>query len=206
MGWTKHVQPRPQKLFGSIYAQRNIPISQNRTKRNRVTRYDMSNITVSTDNYVELALGHARDINDKLGVGAKVKVLVGAAHAEARIDRMDISMSPRRMVHKQAGHIQASSLLKLETDPETGEITDYDTGDFGVAGFGLGFDLGATYELIDNLTLSAALTDIGFMQLGTTSLVEKPIPPKNSDTQDSTISEPKTTKKETTRSTIKPTS
>ena len=34
MGWTKHVQPRPQKLFGSIYAQRNIPISQNRTKRN----------------------------------------------------------------------------------------------------------------------------------------------------------------------------
>ena len=35
MGWTKHVQPRPQKLFGSIYAQRNIPISQNRTKRNR---------------------------------------------------------------------------------------------------------------------------------------------------------------------------
>ena len=35
MGRTKHVQPRPQKLFGSIYAQRNIPISQNRTKRNR---------------------------------------------------------------------------------------------------------------------------------------------------------------------------
>ena len=91
-------------------------------------------------------------------------MLVGAAHAEARIDRMDISMSQDEWFIKQAGHIQASSLLKLETDPETGEITDYDTGDFGVAGFGLGFDLGATYELIDNLTLSAALTDIGFMQ------------------------------------------
>ena len=99
-----------------------------------------------------------------MGVGAKVKVLVGAAHAEARIDRMDISMSQDEWFIKQAGHIQASSLLKLETDPETGEITDYVTGDFGVAGFGLGFDLGATYELIDNLTLSAALTDIGFMQ------------------------------------------
>lgn len=133
-------------------------------KETGITRYDMSNITVSTDNYVELALGHARDINDKLGVGAKVKVLVGAAHAEARIDRMDISMSQDEWFIKQAGHIQASSLLKLETDPETGEITDYDTGDFDVAGFGLGFDLGATYELIDNLTLSAALTDIGFMQ------------------------------------------
>ena len=33
-------------------------------KETGITRYDMSNITVSTDNYVELALGHARDIND----------------------------------------------------------------------------------------------------------------------------------------------
>ncbi len=129
-----------------------------------VTRYDMSNITLSTDNYVELALGHARDITDKLGVGAKVKLLVGAAHAEARIDRMDITMSQDEWLIKQSGHIQATSLLQFETDPQTGEITGYDIGNnFGIGGFGLGFDLGATYELIDNLTLSAALTDIGFM-------------------------------------------
>ena len=30
-------------------------------------------------------------------------------------------------------------------------------------GVGIGFDLGATYKLLDNLTLSAALTDIGFV-------------------------------------------
>ncbi len=136
-------------------------------KASGITRYDMSNITVSTDNYVELALGHARDINDKLGIGAKVKVLVGAAHAEARIDRMDITMSQDEWLIKQSGHIQASSLLQFKTDPETGEITGYEMGNnFGIGGFGLGFDLGATYELIDNLTLSAALTDIGFMNWG----------------------------------------
>lgn len=130
-----------------------------------VTRYDMSNITATTSNYLELALGHARDITDKLGVGAKVKVLLGAAHAEARIDRMDITMSQDQWMIKQAGHLQATSLLELTTDPETGEVTGYDFGNhFGVAGFGLGFDLGATYEIIDNLTLSAALTDIGFMR------------------------------------------
>ena len=130
-----------------------------------VTRYDMSNVTATTSNYIELALGHARDITDKLGVGAKVKVLLGAAHAEARIDRMDISMSQNEWTIKQAGHLQATSLLELTTDPETGEVTDYKVGNnFGLAGFGLGFDLGATYKLIDNLTLSAALTDIGFMR------------------------------------------
>ena len=130
-----------------------------------VTRYDMSNVTATTSNYLELALGHARDITDKLGVGAKVKVLIGAAHAEARIDRMDISMSQDEWVIKQAGHLQATSMLELTTDPETGEVTGYNVGNnFGIAGFGLGFDLGATYEIIDNLTLSAALTDIGFMR------------------------------------------
>lgn len=130
-----------------------------------VTRYDMSNITATTSNYLELALGHARDITDKLSAGAKIKVLIGAAHAEARIDRMDISMSQDEWMIKQAGHLQATSLLELTTDPETGEVTGYDFGNhFGVAGFGLGFDLGATYEIIDNLTLSAALTDIGFMR------------------------------------------
>ena len=130
-----------------------------------VTCYDMSNVTATTSNYLELAFGHARDITDKLGVGAKVKVLLGAAHAEARIDRMDITMSQNEWTIKQAGHLQATSLLELTTDPETGEVTGYDFGNhFGVAGFGLGFDLGATYEIIDNLTLSAALTDIGFMR------------------------------------------
>ena len=130
-----------------------------------VTRYDMSNITATSSNYLELALGHARDIDDKLSVGAKVKVLLGAAHAEARIDRMDITMSQDEWRIKQSGHLQATSLLELTTDPKTGEITDYKVGNnFGLAGFGLGFDLGATYEIIDNLILSAALTDIGFMR------------------------------------------
>lgn len=130
-----------------------------------VTHYDMSNVTVTTSNYLELALGHARDITDKLGVGAKVKILLGAAHAEARIDRMDITMSQDEWKIKQSGHLQATSLLELTTDPETGEVTNYKLGNnFGLAGFGLGLDLGATYKLIDNLTLSASLTDIGFMR------------------------------------------
>lgn len=138
-----------------------------------VTRYDMSNITATTSNYLELALGHARDITDKLSAGAKIKVLIGAAHAEARIDRMDISMSQNEWTIKQAGHLQATSLLELTTDPETGEVTDYKVGNnFGLAGFGLGFDLGATYKLIDNLTLSAALTDIGFMRWNNLSRAE----------------------------------
>ena len=39
---------------------------------------------------------------------------------------------------------------------EWGDI-DYDS--FGMSGFGLGFDLGATYQLLPNLELSAAVLE-----------------------------------------------
>ena len=43
---------------------------------------------------------------------------------------------------------------------EWGDI-DYDK--FGLTGFGLGIDLGATYDLLPDLQLSAAINDLGFM-------------------------------------------
>lgn len=52
------------------------------------------------------------------------------------------------------------------TQNSKGEIDgfEYDTNKIGIAGFGGAIDLGATYKLMDNLTLSMALTDIGFIR------------------------------------------
>lgn len=50
------------------------------------------------------------------------------------------------------------------TDPNRGRKVDgLDDFSFGMPGFGLAFDLGATYKVTDNLTVSAAITDLGFM-------------------------------------------
>ena len=54
--------------------------------------YQLSDIGMRTTNYAELAFGHARNINDKIRVGAKFKVLLGAAYADFNVDRMDITM------------------------------------------------------------------------------------------------------------------
>ena len=54
--------------------------------------------------------------------------------------------------------------MNLLESPE-GYINDaeFETSDLGIAGYGLGVDLGASYRLTDNLTLSAAVLDLGFI-------------------------------------------
>ena len=58
------------------------------------TRYTVNDLSILTTNYAELALGHARQINDQWTVGAKMKFLVGLAKATVKIDRLDIEATP----------------------------------------------------------------------------------------------------------------
>ena len=40
---------------------------------------------------------------------------------------------------------------------------DFDSGKLGIAGYGFGIDLGASYKIMDNLTVSASVLDLGFI-------------------------------------------
>lgn len=44
------------------------------------THYDIGDLGIQSNNYIELAFGHSRKINDKLNVGGKLKFLLGAAN------------------------------------------------------------------------------------------------------------------------------
>ena len=51
-------------------------------------------------------------------------------------------------------------------NPEKGEyekIDDVDVDGAGLGGFGMALDLGGVYKLNDNLTLSASVLDLGFI-------------------------------------------
>lgn len=127
-----------------------------------VTTYTIPEIDIYSQNYAELAFGHARDINDKLSVGAKVKALFGIATVDAQIQDMEISMSDSQWKIKQNATITTSSLIGFNTNSK-GEIEDIEMGDFALGGFGLGLDLGAVYKINDDITVSLAVTDIGFI-------------------------------------------
>ena len=133
-----------------------------------ITEYNISDFNIIAKNYAEIALGHSRKINDRLSVGAKVKLLLGAGYANANIEDMRIYMSGKKWMIHQNSSFTSSKSLELITK-NNGEIDDFDY-TFGLDGFGLGLDLGATYKIQDNLNVSFAITDIGFINWNNASV------------------------------------
>lgn len=129
------------------------------------TVYDMGDMGMSSANYVEVALGHSRQITDKLRVGAKVKFLLGGMYADMSLKNTHVTLSENEWIVSANGEMNIAA--KGMTVPEKdGGLVDFDNIEYdspGLSGFGLGIDLGATYEVIDNLTVSAAIKDLGFI-------------------------------------------
>lgn len=141
------------------------------------THYNFKDLRVSANAMAEIAFGHSRAITKKLQAGAKIKVLLGVGNATAHISNMDVRLSDKIWSVTADGSLEmaAGSGLKVPTRAEAGkeydtptdgnriEWGDIDYDKFGLSGFGLGIDLGATYQLLPDLQLSAALNDLGFM-------------------------------------------
>lgn len=145
------------------------------------TRYDFGDMRMRVMSYGEIALGHQRQVTPELAAGVKVKLLLGLAHADANIKKMDIRMSDKKWVVDGDGEIflGAGNGLYVPTNAESGKELDkpsrseqidfggIEYNSFGLAGFGMAFDLGATYDMsrfVDGLRLSAAVTDLGFIK------------------------------------------
>lgn len=127
--------------------------------------YHIKNFAANSNNYIELVLGHAHKINDRLSLGAKVKFLVGAANVDAKIDRMDISLTENKWEVMANGTINTAvggGVYKTKIE-SPGEINGFDVDNPGIGGYGAGLDLGATYQIGDNLILSASVLDLGFI-------------------------------------------
>lgn len=136
------------------------------------TDYDITSLGVRSQTFAELGLGHSHKINDRLTVGAKFKLLFGLAYADIQTDHLKLHLNDDYW--EIDGKIEAAAaIMKTEVktkenkvDPENPERQRFDElDDFkgGLGGVGMAIDLGATYKLTDDLTLSAALTDLGFI-------------------------------------------
>lgn len=133
--------------------------------------YEFGGLGMRTQNYMELALGHSRDINDQWRVGGKLKFLVGAAYADFTADNVMLDMTEDAWRIQSNAQVKASLLKsdvihegpsKNSTDGRP-RVKELDNFGFSLPGFGMALDLGVTYKPIENLTLSAAITDLGFI-------------------------------------------
>ena len=136
--------------------------------------YDISDLHASAVGYAELALGHSRQINENLRVGAKLKVLLGIANVDAEVTKGQITLGEDSWTGVTNAKLQASIKdLKFEMEEKErgaeGEETTHryvsgiDDSSWGINGFGLAVDLGAEYKLDDNWKFSAALLDLGYI-------------------------------------------
>lgn len=136
--------------------------------------YDIGDIDIHAQSFVQLAFGHSRDINEKLRVGAKVKFLLGLVRADVKMTglRADLSSEDSWTVTGNAkANVSLKGLKYVEEQKEYEQegkgtyeyVSDADVDDTGIGGFGLAVDLGGVYKINDDFTVSAALVDLGFI-------------------------------------------
>jgi hypothetical protein len=139
--------------------------------------YDLSGVSADAIAYGQIGLGGSFPLLDNsLLLGAKVNVLLGIANGRASLDEMKLNIGKDRwsVTGTQASIQTALKGLKPRYNYEN-RFDGFDSDDvaIGVNGFGVGFDLGAAFKLgylvedkasfLNNFTVSAAVTDLGFI-------------------------------------------
>lgn len=141
--------------------------------------YDLSGTRAFGTAYGEIALGHSRNINKKLRVGGALKFLIGVGDLSANFKTANLELNENDWRITSEAEINASMkgmTYKTKTNSHTGHqyVNGMDYDSFGLNGFGMAIDLGATYQLLPDVELSMALLDFGFIswsenQLATTN-------------------------------------
>lgn len=131
--------------------------------------YDLSDLNVRGVAWGEIALGHSRQINKNLRVGATLKLLVGVGSIETNINSAKLQLREDTWVADVDAEIQGSlKNLKYKTEYNENTKRDYVNGveveDFSpISGYGVAVDLGAVYKLNDDWEFSASVLDLGFI-------------------------------------------
>ena len=141
------------------------------------SKIDLSSLRGDIKYFREVGLGFSKNFTNKLRIGIKGKLLYGIATASVDNRSLGITVNDDYTHTLDADlmvNFSAPLTVNMSTDNKI-ESLIFDDSRFdnnaGILDFllntknvGLGFDLGATYNLTDNLTISAAVTDIGYIK------------------------------------------
>ena len=133
--------------------------------------FNIGDIHADAQAYTELAMGHSRQVDEKLRLGGKVKLLVGVGNASMELknvvadlrddNKWTVTADAKSQVNMKGFKYLSKSKEYNAKDGTCNHINDVDVDKVGVSGFGAAVDLGAVYKLNDDLTISAAIQDLG---------------------------------------------
>lgn len=130
--------------------------------------YDISDVRVNATGYAKLQFNHAREIKQVPGLkaGAAFKLLFGIANIDGYFKDTQLTLGEDAWTVRSQAELYANmggSKWKYRHDDNGKEYVDgIDVNSLGVSGFGIGFDLGATYKWRD-FEFNLALLDLGFI-------------------------------------------
>lgn len=140
--------------------------------------YSIKDVRAQALGYAEIQFGHSRDIIQVPGlrVGANLKFLIGVASAQLDLQEAELQLGQDAWRARTNGDIKVNlGGFRYKTDvtddgrPYVSGMDMKGDGSVGPNGFGLAFDLGATYEWRD-FTFSLAFNDLGFINFSKTQL------------------------------------
>ena len=120
--------------------------------------FAFENLGMQTHWYQEMALGYGRQVSDRFGFGVRAKLLSGVAGLN--ID----NVSGVLISDVDSLYINTSAIDMHTSGTEIFENTDFDKVFNTATAFkniGYALDIGFNFEVINNLVLSASLTDLG---------------------------------------------
>lgn len=138
--------------------------------------YEIGRLDAHADAYAEVALQHSHSLSKALPglqVGGAVKFLIGLGEADFNMNRADLNLGENAWTATTDGtaymSLWGSRWNTKNAADGTQQIEGIDTDDavFGPCGFGVAFDLGATYEH-KYWKFALAFTDLGFISWGKT--------------------------------------
>lgn len=126
---------------------------------------NISDIDLYMESFMDFSFGRSRYINDKLLVGVRVKMLVGIASANLNISKFNIKLDNDEWAVDAAGNMEiyGPGITNTGNVGDEFDFDDIEMNGFSPAGLGAAIDLGAEYQVLDNLKVSLAANDIGFM-------------------------------------------
>lgn len=129
--------------------------------------YNFNSLGVDISSYIEAGFGYSVKLNNQLSLGGKLKLLWGSANISSSNQTFGLNAGVDQWVIKGHGTMNIASIANFQLADNFQSISyDFPTTLKSWAkpvGLGGGIDLGLTYKPLDNLSLSAALTDLGFI-------------------------------------------
>ena len=147
---------------------------------------DMSRLGVNADARLELSYGYSRAILKNARFGFRIKLLAGLAKAQYMMDKLMLTTAHDKWTVESAGSGYFAAPLPLVTEGSDRRITGVELpSDYNeiidrvlsAPNFGAAIDLGFSVDVLKYLTISASVTDLGFMSWNNAYILGSPEKP-----------------------------